>query len=77
MIRFIKNILFQRNLKKVIANAISIADKTGRKQLVIIFNSKPVVLSKQDLTRMIRQGKFQKGVSVQDIEKKALFITKP
>lgn len=77
MIRLIKNILFHRNLKKVITKAISIADKTGRKQLVIIFNSKPVVISKQDLTRMIRRGKFQKGVSVQDIEKKALFITKP
>lgn len=77
MIRLFKNIFFKLKLKSLINQACKIRKTTGRKQLVIIFNGEPVLLSKQDLTKMIRQGKFRKGVTVQEIEKMALFITRP
>ena len=75
--KFIKNLLFKYRLKKAVNTAVNQFDKTGRKHFVIIFNGKPLVITKQRITHMVRTRKFKKGVTVSDIERQALFITSP
>lgn len=76
MIQLIKEIIFGFRYKKAIKEAIKAQNLNGRKQFVIVFNGKPVVLSKQTLKLMISTRRFRKGVKIQDIERKALFVTK-
>ena len=46
-----------------------------RKYIVLLVAGVPKVYSKQDLKRMIAQRKFRKGITIQDLEKKAILIT--
>jgi hypothetical protein len=46
------------------------------KFLVILLNGKLQVVAKQDCRRLIRQRYFKKGTRIEDIEKRALYITK-
>lgn len=43
--------------------------------MVILINRKLKVVSKQDLRKAIQKGAFRKGVTIHDIETKALYIT--
>lgn len=75
--KFIKNLLFKYRLKKAVSVAIRQSQQTGRKYYVILFNGKPLPITKQRITHMVRTRKFKKGVTVTDIERQALFITSP
>ena len=46
-----------------------------RKYIVLLVAGVPKVYAKQDLKRMIAQHKFRKGVTIQDLERKAILIT--
>ncbi len=77
MIKLIKRIIFALRYKRAVRRAIRFHQITGLKHLVIIINRKPVTVSKRDLKNLIKRHRFKKGVTVQDIESKALFITPP
>lgn len=66
---------FERNLQKQIdkANKLNKADKY--KYMVLIAKGRLIVARKQTLKRKIEQGYFQKGVTIQSLEEKALYIT--
>lgn len=66
---------FERNLQKQIAkaNALSKADKY--KYMVLVAKGRLIIARKQTLKRKIEQGYFQKGVTIQSLEEKALYIT--
>lgn len=48
---------------------------SGQKQLVIVLNRRPVVVSKQHIKRLVREGMYQKGVTAATIEAKAIYRT--
>lgn len=48
---------------------------SGQKQLVIVLNRRPVVVSKQHIRRLVREGMYQKGVTAATIETKAIYRT--
>lgn len=48
---------------------------SGQKQLVINLNGRPVVVSKQHIKRLVREGVYRRGVTAADIEAKAIYRT--
>ncbi len=48
---------------------------SGQKQLVIVLNRRPVVVSKQHIKRLVREGVYHKGVNAATIEAKAIYRT--
>lgn len=76
MIQLIKDIINAWRYKRAIKQAVKLQKLTGRKQFVVVVNGKLRVVAKQDIKRMVATRQFKKGVKVQDIEKRALFITK-
>ncbi len=66
---------FARLLKKAKQEALNRQAQTGRKQYVIVMQGTPRVISKQQMQVLIRRRYFKKGVTIQDIEKSALFVT--
>lgn len=60
--------------------AIKRADKqaviTGRKQLVLMYDGKPIVVSKRHLKKIIREGAFAKGFTPEKAEELAIYKTR-
>ncbi len=73
--KFVKKILFMRRLKRAIAQADRWHRMDKKAYIVVMCNGKPVCMSKQKLKLMIATRKFQKGTTIQDIEKKAFYKT--
>jgi hypothetical protein len=72
--------LKKRNQERKLRNAIDKADwmakKSGRKFLVLKYNRRFLVKSKEELKRLIKDKYFVKGFTIQQAEKIALYITK-
>lgn len=64
--------LLQLKVKK----AIRLSKLENRRYIVTTFFGKPKCYSKKMLKEAVKRRKFKKGVSIQDIEKHAYFITK-
>jgi hypothetical protein len=50
-------------------------NQTGFKYMVININGKVRAASRSRLKDLIKEGRFRKGVTIEDIEKRALFKT--
>ncbi len=48
---------------------------SGQKQLVIVLNRRPIVVSKQHIKKLVREGMYRRGVTAADIEAKAIYRT--
>lgn len=48
---------------------------SGKKQLVIVLNHRPVVVSKQHIKKLVREGMYRKSITAADIEAKAIYRT--
>lgn len=48
---------------------------SGQKQLVIDLNRRPIVVSKQHIKKLVREGMYRRGVTAADIEAKAIYRT--
>lgn len=48
---------------------------SGQKQLVIVLNRRPVVVSKRHIKQLVRDGMYRRGVTAADIEAKAVYRT--
>ena len=66
---------FERNLQKQIAKANELRKADKYKYMVLVAKGRLIVARKQTLKRKIEQGYFQKGVTIQSLEEKALYIT--
>lgn len=75
MKQFIKDIILNYRIKRAIKLADELSKASRRKYIVLLVAGVPKVYSKQDLKRMIAQRKFRKGITIQDLEKKAVLIT--
>lgn len=76
MIRLIKRLIFAWKYKRAIKKADRLAKLTGLRDLVIYLNGGLKVVPKKAIKELVAKHRFRKGVTVADIERRALFITK-
>ena len=77
MIKRIQQYIHNRRCDNALNEAVELANKTGRKYFVVMMRGKPMPVTKQYITKLVRMGKFKKGVTVREIEQQALFVTAP
>ena len=76
MIQLIKELFNAWRYKRAVREAVKLQKLTGRKYFVLVLNRKYKVVAKKDIRTMVATRQFRKGVKVEDIEKRALFVTK-
>ncbi len=77
MINKLRQYIYNRRCDKALDEALRLSTATGRKYFVVIMKGKPMPVTKQYISKMVKLGKFKKGVTVREIEKQALFVTAP
>lgn len=79
MVKFIDNFKKWITYRRV-QRAIKEADRqqviTGKKQLVMMYDGKPIVVSKQHLKRTIKSGAYCKGFTPEKAESLAIYKTR-
>lgn len=76
MVRLIKRLIFAWKYKRAIKKADRLAKLTGLRYLVIYLNGGLKVVPKKAIKELVAKHRFRKGVTMADIERRALFITK-
>lgn len=76
MFRLIKDVIFAWRYKRAVKKAVKLAGLYGMKFYVVYFNGGLKVVPKQAIKELVERRRFRKGVTVQDIEKRALFVTR-
>ena len=71
----IRKIIFRIQAKKEVHKAKEANKITGKKFFVIIYKGRPVCISKQQVKFWIKTRRLAKGTTIQDVEKRALFVT--
>ena len=61
--------------KRAVRKADYLRHVTHRKHMVIVVNGRLEVVAKKDIRKFVAGGVFQKGITIADIERKALYIT--
>lgn len=77
MKQLLQRILFAWRYKRAIRKAQKLADLFGLKYYVIYLNGGIKVVPKRTIKQLIHQHRFRRGVRIQDIERRALFIATP
>lgn len=70
--KYIWAIRFRRKVKE----ANQLAELFRMRYFVIMMNGSLKVVPKKTLKELIARGRFKRGTTIQDIEKRALYITK-
>ncbi len=76
MLKKIRHCIFAWKYRRAVRQAKKLAGLFGMKYYVIALNGNIKVVPKQTIKELVRRKRFRKGVTVDDIEKKALFITR-
>ena len=76
MNKYLKRLIFAWKYKRAVKEAVTLADATGLKYYVVYMNGEPKAVPKKTVKELIAKHRFKKGTTIQDIEKRALFITK-
>lgn len=72
---FFRAVVFDFRLSHCRREAERLRALSGKKHLVIVLNRRPVVISKQNIKNLIRDGFYRKGVTAADIEARAIYRT--
>lgn len=75
MFNRIKKYYLAWRYKRAVRKAKELAGIFGMKYYVINLNGSLKVVPKQTIKELIKRKRFRKGVTVDDIEKHALFVT--
>ncbi len=75
MINFFRALIFDFRLRHCRREADRRKALSGQKQLVITLNRRPMVVSKQHLKQLVREGMYRRGVTAADIERTAIYRT--
>ena len=75
MFRFIKDLIFAWQYKRAVKKAVKLSKLHGMKFYVVYLNGGLKVVPKKAIKERVARRRFRKGVTVQDIEKRALFVT--
>ena len=76
MFKIFKQWMFARRYKRAVKKAVELSKVFDMRFYVICLNGKLRVVSKQVIELLVARRRFRKGVTVRDIEKKALFVTR-
>lgn len=74
--RKIKTIIWAIRYKRAKRKADKYASDFGMRYLVLYMNGKLKVVPKKTIKALVHQGRFKKGVTIQNIISRALYITK-
>lgn len=67
--------IFAWRYKRAVKKAVELSKLYGMKFYVICLNGKIKIVPKRAIRDLVARRRFRKGVTVQDIEKRALFVT--
>jgi hypothetical protein len=76
MIQIIKDFIWGWQVKRAIHKANKLAKLFGLKYLVIYMNGSLKVVPKKTIRELVAKRRFRKGVTVADIERRALYVTR-
>lgn len=71
----LKQLIWARRYRRAIKKADRLADAYKMKYFVILLGGKLKVVPKQNIKRLIREGRFKSGTKISDIESRALYVT--
>lgn len=77
MLKLIKDCIWAGRYKRKVREARKLAELFNMTYLVFMLNGKIKVAPKKVIRDLIRQKRFKGGTTIQDIEKKALYIARP
>lgn len=77
MFKLIKKSIWAVRYKKAVREARKLAVLFNMTYFVFALNGKLKVAPKQNLKNLVKLHRFKSGVTIQDIEKSALYIAKP
>lgn len=75
MVKYFKALVFDFRLRHCRREADRRRALSGQKQLVITLNRRPMVVSKQHIKQLVREGMYRKGVTAAQIEANAIYRT--
>ncbi len=75
MFKTIKKYYHAWRYRNAVRKAKKLAALFGMKYYVISLNGSLKVVPKQTIRELVRRRRFRKGVTVEDIERRALFVT--
>lgn len=76
MIQLIKDFIWGWQVKRAIRKANKLAKLFGLKYIVIYMNGSLKVVPKKTIRELVAKRRFRKGVTVADIERRALYVTR-
>ena len=76
IVKAYKSYVLYKRCKRAIKRADRQATVTGKKQLVIMYGGKPLIVSKQHLKQKIKEGAFCKGFTPEKAESLAIYKTR-
>ncbi len=76
MFKLIKDIIWAWRFKRAVRQAKKLSSLFGLKYYVINMNGSLKVVPKKTIRELVRSHRFRKGVTIADIEKLALFVTR-
>ena len=76
MFRLIKDVIFAWRYKRAVKKAVELSKLHGMKFYVVCLGGKLKVVPKKTIKELVARRRFRKGVTVQDIERRALFVTR-
>ena len=75
MIQLIKDFIWGWQCKRAIKKANKLSKLLGMKYYVIYMNGSLKVIPKRTIRELVAKHRFRKGVKVQDIERRAIYVT--
>lgn len=75
-VKWVRKQFFNIQLKMAVRQAKSYSSLFDKKYMVVLLFGTPKAVSKQQLKRLLIQRMFKKGTTIQDIEKRAFYISK-
>ncbi len=72
---YIRAVVFDCRLRHCRREADRRRALSGQKHLVIVLDRRPMVVSKQLIKRLVRDGVYRRGITAADIEAKAIYRT--
>lgn len=76
MIRLFRDLIFAWRYKRAVKEAILLSQGSGLKYYVLYMSGGFKVVPKQTIKTLVKRHRFKKGTKVEDIERRALFVTK-
>lgn len=75
LMKTLRNLIFHYRLKRAVKRANELHALTGCRYLVILWKSRPLAIQRREMKQWIATRKLRKGITIRDIEQRALYIT--